>query len=119
MCVNDVRALHDIEPTLLRPHHTLSDQPGIIPDCIGTDLTSLELLELTENKLVGTIPESLCEIGESLTELTLYSNSLTGRRALVCQRARQYHAQGFMMGSCCTTQTRLFFPAAHVLSSSP
>ena len=81
-CVNDVRALHDIEPTLLRPHHTLSDQPGTIPDCIGTNLTSLEWLELEKNKLDGTIPESLCEIGKSLTELTLYSNSLTGTSQL-------------------------------------
>ena len=58
---------------------SLSAQPGTIPDCIGTELTSLEKLELQHNSLDSTIPESLCEIGESLIYLYLYSNALTGR----------------------------------------
>ena len=63
----------------------LIPKPGTIPDCIGTDLTSLEVLELSDNKLDGTIPESLCEIGESLTDLELFSDALTGRCARVCR----------------------------------
>ena len=51
---------------------------GTIPDCIGSDLTSLEWLELQQNKLDGTIPQSLCLIGDSLTHLDLYDNDLTG-----------------------------------------
>ena len=48
----------------------------------------MEMLGIHENKLDGTIPESLCEIGESLIDLLLYTNALTGRRALVCGRAK-------------------------------
>ena len=51
---------------------------GTIPDCIGSDLTSLERLELSTNDLHGTIPESLCLIGDSLVYLVLYENTLSG-----------------------------------------
>ena len=51
---------------------------GTIPDCIGSNLTSLEWLELQTNDLHGTIPESLCLIGDSLTYLALNENGLTG-----------------------------------------
>ena len=51
---------------------------GTIPDCIGSKLTSLEDLVLNTNDLHGTIPSSLCLIGDSLTYLTLYQNGLTG-----------------------------------------
>ena len=52
---------------------------GTIPDCIGSKLTGLQYLELNNNKLTGTIPQSLCLIGDSLTvSLFLYSNHLKG-----------------------------------------
>ena len=51
---------------------------GTIPDCIGSDLTSLEWLSLNTNDLHGTIPESLCLIGDSLVYLLLYENDLSG-----------------------------------------
>ena len=45
---------------------------------MGTDLSGLTLLYLNENKLQGTIPESFCQIGDSLTSLSLASNELSG-----------------------------------------
>ena len=39
---------------------------------------------LGPNKLDGTIPQSLCLIGNSLTELNLYENDLTGECASGC-----------------------------------
>ena len=51
---------------------------GTIPDCFGSDLTRLEVLELDTNDLHGTIPESLCLIGDSLVHLNLYENDLSG-----------------------------------------
>ena len=51
---------------------------GTIPDCIGSDLTSLEWLELNTNDLYGPIPESLCLIGDSFVHLLLYDNDLSG-----------------------------------------
>ena len=51
---------------------------GTIPDCIGSDLSSLVWLELRTNDLHGTIPESLCLIGDSLVYLSLAHNDLSG-----------------------------------------
>ena len=51
--------------------------PGTIPACLS-NLTNLEYLELDDNQLYGTIPESLCMIGPSLIYLLLYENKLTG-----------------------------------------
>ena len=42
------------------------------------------VLELNENKLDGTIPQSLCLIGDSLTYLVLDLNDLTGECASGC-----------------------------------
>ena len=50
---------------------------GTIPACLS-NFTNLEWLELQENSLRGTIPESLCTIGPSLTLLYLYTNELSG-----------------------------------------
>ena len=41
-------------------------------------------LELDQNKLDGTIPQSLCLIGDSLTDLSLADNDLTGECASGC-----------------------------------
>ena len=51
--------------------------PGTIPACLS-NFTNLHWLELQENSLRGTIPESLCTIGPSLTHLNLLDNKLTG-----------------------------------------
>lgn len=50
---------------------------GQIPEAIG-NLTSLELLELSDNYLFGTIPDSITKLTK-LTQLELYNNSLTGK----------------------------------------
>ena len=50
---------------------------GSVPPCLG-NLTSLEWLELNSNDLHGTIPESLCLIGDTLVYLVLYQNDLSG-----------------------------------------
>ena len=61
-------------------HTPRPTDPGTIPDCIGSDLTSLEWLDLATNKLDGTITQSLCLLGDSLTDfLKLNHNKLTGR----------------------------------------
>ena len=44
----------------------------------------MEWLDLSLNKLDGTIPPSLCLIGDSLTVLVLYENDLTGECASGC-----------------------------------
>ena len=44
----------------------------------------MKVLELQQNKLDGTIPQSLCLIGDSLTVLYLYGNDLTGECASGC-----------------------------------
>ena len=74
---------------LTAPRPTSSHTPrptdaGTIPDCIGSDLISLTGLELDQNKLDGTIPQSLCLIGDSLTYLVLYDNDLTGECTSGC-----------------------------------
>ena len=51
--------------------------PGTIPACLS-NLANLEYLFLDTNSLRGTIPESLCTIGPSLTDLALAINELTG-----------------------------------------
>ena len=50
---------------------------GTIPACLS-NFTNLYWLELQENSLRGTIPESLCTIGPSLTDLSLSVNELSG-----------------------------------------
>ena len=50
---------------------------GTIPACLS-NLANLEYLQLQVNSLRGTIPESLCTIGPSLTDLYLAINKLTG-----------------------------------------
>ena len=65
--------------TKFRVSHTES---GSIPDCLGVDQHELNALDLEGNELSGPIPESLCQIGESLEELYLYTNSLTGRESV-------------------------------------
>ena len=52
--------------------------PGTIPDCIGSNLTGLVHLHLNTNDLHGPIPSSLCRIGDTLTNLVLSDNGLTG-----------------------------------------
>ena len=50
---------------------------GTIPACLS-NFTNLEVLQLNRNSLRGTIPESLCTIGPSLSYLDLAINKLTG-----------------------------------------
>ena len=50
---------------------------GTIPACLS-NFTNLKYLLLSTNSLRGTIPESLCTIGPSLTQLVLAVNNLTG-----------------------------------------
>ena len=45
---------------------------------MGTDQHELYAVGLPGNQLYGTIPESLCNIGPSLTYLILDTNELTG-----------------------------------------
>ena len=69
--------------------HTSAARPiieGTIPDCIGSNLTSLVYLELATNDLHGPIPDSLCLIGDTLIYLILQENGLSGEyvRLVVC-----------------------------------
>ena len=50
---------------------------GTIPACLSS-FTNLVYLNLQQNSLRGTIPESLCMIGPFLNQLGLYVNELTG-----------------------------------------
>ena len=57
-------------------------ESGSIPDCLGFDQHELNTLAVEGNELSGPIPESLCQIGESLEQLLLFTNSLTGRESV-------------------------------------
>jgi Leucine-rich repeat (LRR) protein len=54
---------------------------GCIPDTIGK-MIKLELLDLSENSVYGSIPESLATCA-NLTKLVLFSNQLTGWDAVI------------------------------------
>ena len=59
---------------------------GTIPDCLGENQRWLSTISLEHNDLHGTIPESLCLIGDSLVALVLYENDLSGEcvRRVAC-----------------------------------
>ena len=53
------------------------DVPHHLPDCLGLSLNQLTSLDLSENRLVGTVPASLASLS-NLKSIRMGSNSLSG-----------------------------------------
>ena len=72
-CYSSVAATNEVIQLDLSMHHLA----GFIPECFATNMTSLEVMDLHDNDLTGTIPSELGSLS-SLEWLSLYRNDLTG-----------------------------------------